>query len=114
VACSAVVLFLIAVPVVLRVVRARKLVLQGNSPVVVVPCTPRATSPAEGPREQLVPASASALVLVRVLVSEAHAPEWVAPRVLFLLRGKRLVRSGQVVVSSAVAVSNTRRPRKAR
>ena len=94
-------------------VSARRVVLRGNSPVVAAPCTRRATSQLEAPREQLARASASALVSVLVLGLADHAPEWVAPPVLFHLRVKLRVHSVQVA-RSVVAVSNTQRPKKGR
>ena len=107
------VLFLIAAPVVLLGVSARR-VLPDSFLAVVVPCTPRASSRAEALLEQHDPALASALVLAPVLVLVRRAPEWVAPpAVLCHLRVKLRVRSAQVA-RSGVAVSNTRRPKKAR
>ena len=95
-------------------VSARRVVLRGNSRVVAAPCTRRATSPLEAPREQLARASASALASVLVLGLADHALEWVAPPVvLCLLRVKLRVHSVQVA-HSVVAVSNTQRPKKGR
>jgi len=99
--------------VLLVVVSARRVVHRGNSPVVAAPCTRRATSPLEAPQEQLARASASALASVLVLGLADHAPEWVAPPVLFHLRVKLRVHSVQVA-RSVVAVSNTQRPKKGR
>ena len=76
-----VVRFLTVVQVVLLADNARKAVPLDNSPVVVVQCTPPAPSPVAALPEQLVPASASnVLVSVRVPVSAVHAPEWVVLR----------------------------------
>ena len=96
------------------VVSARRVALPDSSPAVVVPCTPRASSPAEALLEQHAPALASALVSVPVLVSARRVPEWVdLPAVLCRLRVKLRVRSARVD-RSVVAVSNIRRPKKDR
>ncbi len=109
------VLFLIAAPAALLVVvSARRVALPDSSPAAVVPCTPRASSPAEALLEQHAPALASALVSVPVLVLVRRAPEWVAlPAVLYRLRVKLRVRSARAA-RSVVVVSNTRRPKKDR
>ncbi len=89
-----------------------KVALQDNSPVAVVLCIPPAASPAVGLREERAPVSVSSVPAsaARVLAL-ANAPEW-ARRVLFRLRAKHRARSVPAV-SSAVAVSSTRRPKKA-
>jgi hypothetical protein len=117
VVCSAVVLFLTAVPAALLavpVVSARRVALPDSSPPAVVPCTPRATSRLGALLEQHAPVLASVLVSVPVLDLARRAPEWeAAPAVLCRLRVKLRVRSARVA-RSVVAVSNIRRPKKDR
>lgn len=107
--CSAAVRSLIDVPAVLPA-SVRRAVRRDSSLLVVVPCTlrvlsrvvlrePRAPALASAPASASVPASVS--VLERARLDS------------FRLRVKRRVRNGRVV-SSAVDVSNTQRPKKAR
>ena len=115
--CSADVLFLIAaraaLPVVIRVVSAHRAGRPDSFPPDVVPCTRRAQRRAVL-RERLAPVLGSAPGFLRVLVL-ARAQEWAALRVDLSRRRERLrVRSVQAAGSSAAAVSNIQRPKKAR
>jgi hypothetical protein len=113
VACNAAVQFSIAALVAALEASVHRVVLLDSFRVGAVRCILRATN-LEILQELLVPVLGnSGLVSVaRVPALAAHAPGWEHPD-LFRPQVKRRVRSGRVDLS-AVDVSNTRRPKKAR
>ena len=93
---------------------ARRVARPDSFQAVVVPCT-RPVQLRVVLRERLVRALGSVRASVpRVLVLVVHAQEWAALQDWFRLRVNRRVRSVRAAVSSVVAVSNTRKPKKAR